>query len=128
MSVGKQRAWDLEDRLVRLGAAASKIAGGLPSSRVGTHISSQLMRCGMAPAPNYAEACTSESRRDFIHKLKICLKELRETLVWLKYLRELGMGPREKLDQTIQEADELTAIFVVSIATARKNDQKPTKK
>ena len=122
-----RRTYDLEDRLVALGTAVSKLATGLPSSRIGTHISGQLIRCGMSPAPNYAEACSSESRRDFIHKLKICLKELRETLVWLKYLKNLGMAPTDQLEHTIRETDELIAIFVTSIATARRNDSKPHK-
>jgi len=125
--LAKRRAYDLQLRLVRLGAAISKIAGALPSSRIATHISGQLLRCGMAPAPNYAEASACESRRDFIHKLKICLKELRETLVWLEYLNELELGPRDAIKTSVQETNELISIFVVSIATARKNDKKPPK-
>lgn len=120
----ERRAYELENRLVALGAAVSKIATGLPTNRIGTHIAGQLIRCGMSPAPNYAEACSSESRRDCILKLKICLKELRETMVWLKYLKALGMAPSEPLENTLREADELIAIFVTRVATARKNDRK----
>ena len=125
--VVQRRAHDLEDRLVSLGTTVAKIATGIPSSRLGTHIATQLIRCGTAPAPNYAEARSSESRRDFVHKLKICLKELRETIVWLKYMRNLEMGPVEPVQGAIQEADELIAIFVTSIATARRNEKKKRK-
>ncbi len=107
-----------------MGATVSKIAIGLPSNRLGTHISSQLIRSGTAPAPNYAEARACESRRDFIHKMKVCLKELRETLVWLKYVRDLEMGQKISVEAAMDEADQLIAIFVTSIATARRNAKK----
>lgn len=80
------------------------------------------MRCGTAPAANYAEARGAESRRDFVHKLKVCLKELRETHVWLKTLSELGMGKGNAVQAAISETDELIAIFVTSVATARRNE------
>lgn len=123
--VADRRAFDLEDRLVGLGVRVSQVAGNLPPGRVGAHVSAQLIRCATSPAANYAEARTAESRKDFIHKLKICLKELRETFVWLKYLRGLGIGEYGPLEESIRETDELIAIFVVSIATARRNDKRP---
>ena len=94
-------------------------------------MSGQLIRCGTAPAANYAEARSAESRKDFVHKMKVCLKELRETLVWLKLLRRLGMGQQKTLEAAVDEADQLVAIFVASIATAQrrrgrsKNDAPP---
>jgi four helix bundle protein len=120
--VGK--AFDLEDRLVALGTEVSRIALRLPSDRLGKHVSDQLIRCGTAPAANCAEARSCESRRDFIHKMKVGLKELRETFVWLKYLRNLGMGPRESIDEALGETDQLIAIFVASIGTARRNSKR----
>ncbi len=117
------RVYDLEDRLVELGTLACRIAVELPATGVGRHISSQLVRCSTSPAANYAEACSSESRRDFIHKLKVCLKELRETLVWFKFIRALELDGKARVDDAIQEADELIAIFVTSIATARRNQK-----
>ena len=78
----------------------------------------QVVRAATSAAANYAEACAAESRRDFIHKLRSCLKELRETQVWIEILRRTarpdGIGP------VLQECDELTAIFVSSIRTARR--------
>lgn len=103
-----------------LAASVCRIAKALPRSEVTTHICRQLVRCGTSPAANYAEARSAESRRDFIHKMKVCLKELRETLVWLKLLKELELATAMGLDSALQEADELIAIFVTSVATAQK--------
>jgi len=78
----------------------------------------QLLRCATAPAAHYAEARAAESRRDFIHKMQLCLKELRESDVWLRYLSAL-----RSLDCTAlrAECNELISIFVTSLKTARKN-------
>jgi len=81
---------------------------------------SQLVRCSLSPGANYAEARAAESRRDFVHKLQICLKEIRESGVWLDYLSDLA---EDGADRTAirQECEELTAIFVASLQTARRN-------
>lgn len=116
-----ERASELEDRLVALGAKNCLLAAGLPSSTIGRHVAVQLTRCSTSPAANYAEARCSESRRDFIHKMKVCLKELRETMVWLKLLLLLKIADPSALEEATHETDELIAIFVASIATARRN-------
>jgi four helix bundle protein len=72
--VSAGRVYDLEDRLIEFAVLVCKIAETFPSSRVGKHVAGQLMRCGTAPAPNYGEAQSGESRKDFIHKMKVCLK------------------------------------------------------
>ena len=118
-----KRVYDLEDRLVELGALVCRVAADLPRTGVGRHFSSQLIRCGTSPAANYAEARSSESRRDFVHKFKICLKELRETLVWLKFVSVLEMGGKAPLADAIRETYELIAIFVTSFSTARRNEK-----
>lgn len=82
----------------------------------------QLVRCALSPGPNYAEAQGAESRRDFIHKLKLCLKERRETQAWLKFLQRMHLVPNHPLEPLIRESDELIAIFVASITTAQRND------
>ncbi|MFQ5677362.1 MAG: four helix bundle protein, partial [bacterium] len=79
-----QKRFDLEERLIDFAVLVCKVAETLPTNRVGTHVAGQLIRCCTSPAPNYGEAQSAESRRDFIHKMKISLKELRETQVWLK--------------------------------------------
>ena len=80
MSKGTE-AFDLEDRLIDFAVRIIRTAEALPKTKVGKHISGQLIRSGTSPAPNYGEAQSAESRSDFIHKMKISLKELRETRV-----------------------------------------------
>ncbi len=84
-NVGKatRRGEDLEDRLLEFASRVGKLVDALPDTRLGRHIASQLVRSGTSPAPNYAEACAAESKRDFIHKSRIALKELRESRCWI---------------------------------------------
>ena len=97
----------------------------MPKSKVANHIAGQLIRCGTSPAPNYGEAQSAESRADFIHKMKVCLKELRETRVWmLMIVRAKLIKTVSKLDALIQESNELISIFVTSIRTAKKGKKK----
>jgi len=92
---------------------------------VGNHIAGQLIRCGTSPAPNYGEAQSAESRADFIHKMKICLKELRETKVWLIMIKRAKLiSPISKLQPLIEENDELISIFVSSIKTSKQKAKK----
>ena len=74
---------DLEDRLINFAVLIVKIVEDIPETRSATHLSGQLLRSGTSPALNYGEAQGGESRRDFIHKIKIVLKELRETNEWI---------------------------------------------
>ena len=114
--------FDLEDRLIEFAVRIIQLAGALPKSQVGKHLSGQLIRCGTSPVPNYGEAQGAESRSDFIHKMKICLKELRETKVWLKMIIKAELiNPVSKLDSLLTENDQLIAIFIKSIETARNN-------
>jgi len=120
-----ERTFDLEERLIDFAVRIIRIAESLPKTKVGNHIAGQLIRCGTSPAPNYGEAQSAESRSDFIHKMKICLKELRETKVWLKMIvRAKLMKPASKLEPLVNENDELISIFVTSINTANKNKKK----
>ena len=97
----------------------------MPKTKIGNHIAGQLIRCGTSPAPNYGEAQSAESRSDFIHKMKICLKELRETRVWLLIIvRAKLIKPVSKLESEINENNELISIFVSSIKTAKENKKK----
>ena len=108
----------LEERLIDFAVMVIGIAEDLPSSRAGNHIANQLIRSGTSPAPNYGEAQSAESRQDFIHKLKVSLKELRETLVWLKIICRRGLGGCGEVTTAIVECSELVAIFVKSTKTA----------
>jgi len=117
-----KRKYDLEKRLIDFAVSIINIVEMLPNTRTGNHIANQLVRCGTSPSPNYGEAQSAESRKDFIHKIKIVLKELRETLVWLKIIRHKALIPREQdLEILINENNELISIFVTSVKTAEKN-------
>jgi four helix bundle protein len=117
--------YDLEDRLIDFAVRIIALIESLPKTKVGKHVGRQLLRSGTSPAPNYGEAQGAESRPDFIHKMKICLKELRETRVWLKIIGKAKLiKPESKLKLIVEENDQLISIFVASIKTARENIMK----
>lgn len=120
---GKQRRYDLEERLINFCIQIIDLVDALPHTRVGNHIAGQLVRCGTSPpAANYAEAQGAESRSDFIHKMKVILKELREVRVWLLLIQRRGLAKRpEKLEPALAECNQLISIFVASIETATRN-------
>ena len=114
--------FDLENRLIDFAVRIIRISESLPKSKVGRHIAGQLIKSGTSPAPNYGEAQSAESRSDFIHKMKISLKELRETRVWLLIVIRSGLiKPATKLDSLIDGNNQLISIFVKSVTTARQN-------
>ena len=115
------KANQLEERLVDFAVLILGVVESLPDTKIGNHIAGQLVRCGTSPAPNYGEAQSAESRNDFIHKMKVALKELRETLVWLKIIMRKPLYSCEALAPIIQENDELISIFVTSVKTAQQN-------
>jgi four helix bundle protein len=121
----ESRKFDLEDRLIEFAVRIIEISESLNSTRAGNHIASQIVRSGTSPAFQYGEAQSAESRNDFIHKLKILLKELRETLVALKIIRRVLLSKKmELVDNGMIECNELISIFVKSIETANKNKLK----
>jgi four helix bundle protein len=124
MRMEKGRRFDLEDRLVDYAVWIIKVSEALPKTRAGKHIASQLLRSGTSPASNYGEAQGAESKRDFVHKLKVSLKELRETKVWIKIIRKAGMVEPPKLDPLLQETGELVAILYTSIRTAQNHEKR----
>jgi len=111
--------FDLQDRLVKFAVMAIHVSTKLGADRACIHLGGQLIRSGTSPALNYAEALGAESRKDFIHKIKIVLKELRETDVCLKILVEASYFPTDH--KIHSECDQLISIFVKSLATARRN-------
>jgi four helix bundle protein len=117
----KDQAAILEDRLVNFAVRVINVVEALPDSKAGKHIAGQLVRSGTSPALNYGEAQSAESRNDFLHKMKVCLKELRETLICLKIVERKPMCPKTRLSPILKECDELIAIFVKSIQTAERN-------
>jgi len=113
---------ELEDRLLDFGVLIIEIVNELPNTKAGNHLADQLVRSGTSPALNYGEAQSGESRKDFIHKIKVVLKELRETFVCLKIIQRAKLYKSEKKIQTsLKENNELISIFVKSVATAQRN-------
>ncbi len=120
MEEGKRT--DLEERLIAFAVKISDLMTSIPNSMTGKYLAGQLIRSGVSPALNYGEAKSAESASDFIHKMKIALKELRETFIGLKILKRSKIEQSEMLTDTcIQECNELISIFVKSIQTAEKN-------
>ncbi len=121
-SESKRADWDaLEERLLDFAARAGLVVDALPDTLMGRHVAGQLVRCGTSPAPNYAEACAAESRADFVHKLGIALKELRESRVWLRLCVKSKLLPSKKLNALIDENTQLMNIIGKSIVTAKTN-------
>ena len=102
------REFDLEARLIDFAVRIIRTSESLPKSRVGIHIAGQLIRSGTSPAPNYGEAQAAESRSDFVHKMKICLKELRETRIWLLMIVKADLiNAASKIEPLLNETDQL---------------------
>src|SRR6266581_7534715 len=110
---------DLEDRLIRFGSITCRLGERLPRTPLGQHSSLQLIRSSTSTFANYGEVQSAESRRDFIHKLGICLKELRESRTWLKFISKMTLASAKSIDPLLRECDELLAILATSIRTAR---------
>jgi four helix bundle protein len=117
-----KRTYDLEERLLRYSVRIIKIVEQLPNTKAGKHIAGQLLRSGTSPYPNHGEAQAAESPNDFVHKLSVSLKELRETQRWLKLIQHVPLiKSPELMDNSLEETEELIRIFVASIKTARRN-------
>jgi four helix bundle protein len=114
---------ELSERLLDFAVRAGKVVDGLPDTRLGRHIAGQLVRCGTSPPPNYEEACAAESRKDFIHKLSIALKELRESRCWLRMIVKAELLPAPRLENVLDEANQLCKILGQSVNTAKKPDE-----
>jgi four helix bundle protein len=122
MSDNKMNKFDLEERLINFAVLIIEICESMPETRASIHLAGQLIRSGTSPALNYGEAQSGESRRDFIHKIKVVLKELRESYISLKIIyRSKLYKSEEKIKQAMNENNELISIFVKSTETAQKN-------
>jgi four helix bundle protein len=110
---------ELERRLIDFAVRVIKVADSLPKSAAGKHIAGQLLRSGTAAAPNYAEARGAESTADFIHKIKIALKELNESCVWLKMICQAELMKPDLLNDLIDENEQLCRMLNASVKTAK---------
>lgn len=114
----KVRKFDLEERLIDYAVAIIRIIEKLPVNKATSHLSGQILRSTTSPALNYGEVQAAESRKDFVHKMQIVLKELRESYNCLKILTRAGFLNDENI---LDETNQLIAIFVKSIGTVKKN-------
>jgi four helix bundle protein len=110
---------ELQRRLVSFAVKIIELAGHLPKTPTGRHVSSQFLRSGTSPAPNFGEARGAESRADFTHKVRIAVKELNETGIWLLIILEARMAPAVFVENLIKENRELACILGASIRTAQ---------
>jgi four helix bundle protein len=114
-----EQRFDLEERLIEFASDIIDVSEGLPKTFAGNHLAGQLIRSGTSPALNYGEAQSAESRSDFIHKMKVCLKELRETYNCLRLINKKQWFDKVRLGNFLIENNELIPIFVKSISTAQ---------
>ena len=120
-----KQQYDLEERLLEFSVRIIKVVEQLPNTRTGNHVGGQLLRSGTSPYPNHGEAQAAGSPKDFIHKLRVSLKELRETQRWLRLIQRIPLIKKpELLDNISEETEELIKIFVTSIKTAEKSKKK----
>ncbi len=116
--------FNLEERLINFAVLILEITEKLPETKGSSHLSGQLVRSGTAPALHYGEAQSAESRKDFIHKMKIALKEMRESLICLKIIERKRYLTDKSIVDSLSELNELISIFVKSIDTAKTNLKK----
>jgi four helix bundle protein len=115
------RKYNLEDRLVKFAIMVLEVCDLLPNTKAGQNLEYQLSKSGTAPALIYGEAQAAESRADFIHKMKMVLKELRETRISLRIINEKPIVKDTRIDSTLKECNEVIGIFTKSVETAKKN-------
>ena len=121
--------FNLEERLIDFSVLIIDIINELPNTKAGNHLAGQLVRSGTSSALNYGEAQSAESRKDFVHKLKVVLKELRESFICLKIIFRAKLhSSEENIQKAINESDELISIFVRSVETAQKNMENKNKR
>ena len=123
----QERKFDINERLINLAVSIIKVCESVDNSKAGSHLVGQLLRSGTSPSLNYGEAQSAESRNDFIHKLKISVKELRESHNSMQIIQRAGLSSNNNLiSSTIVECNELIAILVKSIETAKRNNNNTT--
>jgi four helix bundle protein len=118
MKAGNKK-YDLDERLIDFAVEVIFFIENLPNSKAANHLGGQLLRSGTAPSLNYGEVKGAESQKDFIHKMKVCLKELRESFNNLRILRKAQIYKKqEEVEELIAECNELISICVSRIHTA----------
>jgi four helix bundle protein len=119
----KDKPYDLEERLLDYSAEVIRLIDQLPDTKSGNHIGGQLLRSGTSALPNHGEAQSAESRKDFVHKFKVCHKELRESRRWLRLIQRVPLLETTGVSKLLEETEELIRIFHASIQTAQQNGE-----
>ena len=119
--MSEKKAEELEERLLVFAVRIGKVVDALPDTRMGRHIAGQPVRCGTSPAPNYGEGCAAESKNDFIHKLGIVFKELRESRIWIRLIIKAKQLPEARIADLHSECEHLCNIIAKSLITAKVN-------
>lgn len=115
------KIYDLEDRLLEYAVRIIRLVDALPATKAGRHVADQLLRCGTSPLANHGEVQGAESREDFIHKLGVCSKEIREAQRWLRLIHRVPLIAAPKIEPLLAETEALIKIFRASIRTAERN-------
>ena len=124
MNSNQDNIFNLENRLINFSVQIIKFASTIPNNFIGIHLANQIVRSGTSCTLNYSEAKGGESRRDFIHKINLVIKELRESLTNLKILsRCLNYKPEHPIFKIMKENNELIAIFIATVNTAKRNQK-----
>ena len=122
-SIPPSRADELEERLIDFAVRIVKLSSNLPRTSADRHIAGQILRSGTSPAPNYGEARGAESHADFVHKLRIVLKELNETSIWLRIIERSQLIRKELIRDIVQENTELCRIFAAALKSTRQGSK-----
>jgi four helix bundle protein len=117
----QKRADELQERLIDFAVRIIKLSSRLPKTPAGRHVAGQILRSGTSPPPNYGEARASSSHASFLHHLSIVLRELNETLIWLRIIRKSQLLKAEALSDIIDENEQLCRIFTASMKTTRRD-------
>ncbi len=124
----KEPKYDLEERLLEFAVRVIRVTESMNRTPAGIYVADQLLRSATSPYGHHGEAEGAESRDDFIHKLRVCYKELREARRWLRLVQRVPLVTKsELLDGIVAEAEELVRIFAASIRTAENNRVRKTK-
>jgi four helix bundle protein len=114
--------FNLEERLLEYAVRIIRVTESMKRSPAGVYVADQLLRSGTSPYGHHGEVEGAESRDDFIHKLRVCFKELREARRWLRLVQRMPLVAKPaRLDGIVAEAGELVRIFAASIRTAERN-------
>jgi four helix bundle protein len=119
----ERKPYDLQDRLIGFGVMVCTLCEEFPETRAGNHVAGQLIRSATSPFANYSEAQGGVSRKEFVYRLGVTRRELRESNSWLTFARRTGLASEEVLQPTLDECDELLAIMSTAIRTAQRNQR-----